>query len=593
MATGGGRAGTGYIEIRPELVPGFAKDVQKDVDRKLGRDGVEVPVAPEVDDAKTKAAGTKLGEGLMVGVAGVGALAGQMLMDDFNGWIDSSKETSRIAGALGLDADGKARLTAAANEVYTRGLGGSLNDAAVAVEAVGSSLGDVSTMSTDQLADMAAAAQVLADTYGVDVATAASVAGQAAEEFGLTGMQSLDLLAGSLEGVDANLRGDLLEAIDEYTPMLKELGYTADEAFTVFATAAKEGKFELDKMPDAIKELHNRMLDLEHMESNAGLQALGIPDPIAFKKRIMAGGAEAKSAVDMLLNELMAKKDDPRAKQWAMNIFGTQFEDLASIDTLALLKPVDDAILQTQGKAMELEKAVNDNVAGSWDRAMRRWEIDRGEGLDMLVSDFGGSMGKIAEGAGQVVEKVELYFMDGLGVIGETLGGWIDTVEEAFGEIPGWLGGLWENIEDFFGKVPEFLGGVADGVEDFFLGPIKGAWNSLAGWLMDNVQIPELGPFTIEAFGRSLDIGPFGPFDAFPSGSIPTFDTGGVVGGGRIGDPQLILAHVGETVLPTHKPGFDGGAGKTQNNTFNVNGANPAEATQVIAATIFRQFQAA
>jgi TP901 family phage tail tape measure protein len=37
---------------------------------------------------------------------------------------------------------------------------------------------------------------------------------------------------------------------------------------------------------------------------------------------------------------------------------------------------------------------------------------------------------------------------------------------------------------------------------------------------------------------------------------LPSFDDGGVVPG-AIGSPQLVLAHGGETVLPTHKPGFD------------------------------------
>ena len=43
---------------------------------------------------------------------------------------------------------------------------------------------------------------------------------------------------------------------------------------------------------------------------------------------------------------------------------------------------------------------------------------------------------------------------------------------------------------------------------------------------------------------------------------IPSFDTGGVITGGPIGSPKLILAHVGETVLPTHKetPSYQRGA---------------------------------
>lgn len=43
---------------------------------------------------------------------------------------------------------------------------------------------------------------------------------------------------------------------------------------------------------------------------------------------------------------------------------------------------------------------------------------------------------------------------------------------------------------------------------------------------------------------------------------IPGFDHGGVVPG-PTGSPRLIMAHGGETVVPTHRPGFRGGRGDT------------------------------
>lgn len=53
------------------------------------------------------------------------------------------------------------------------------------------------------------------------------------------------------------------------------------------------------------------------------------------------------------------------------------------------------------------------------------------------------------------------------------------------------------------------------------------------------------------------------------------FDSGGVVAGPR-GSPQLVLAHGGETFLPTHKSGFapiGGGGGLTVNVALTVNGS--------------------
>ena len=49
-------------------------------------------------------------------------------------------------------------------------------------------------------------------------------------------------------------------------------------------------------------------------------------------------------------------------------------------------------------------------------------------------------------------------------------------------------------------------------------------------------------------------------YDLF--GGAPKMDTGGIVPG-PVGSPQMILAHGGETVLPTHKPGWQGSGGNT------------------------------
>jgi hypothetical protein len=64
-------------------------------------------------------------------------------------------------------------------------------------------------------------------------------------------------------------------------------------------------------------------------------------------------------------------------------------------------------------------------------------------------------------------------------------------------------------------------------------------------------------------------------------GKIPGFDTGGVVPG-PVGSPQLILAHGGETVLPTHKNRGRPSMGRastaaTVNVTVNVQGSVTAE----------------
>ena len=76
-------------------------------------------------------------------------------------------------------------------------------------------------------------------------------------------------------------------------------------------------------------------------------------------------------------------------------------------------------------------------------------------------------------------------------------------------------------------------------------------------------------------------------------GGLEAFGDGGVVGG-PVGAPRLILAHGGETVLPTHKGNvtFDGGdSGSSTTFEINVNAETNASATE-IAAEVNRTLEA-
>jgi hypothetical protein len=74
-------------------------------------------------------------------------------------------------------------------------------------------------------------------------------------------------------------------------------------------------------------------------------------------------------------------------------------------------------------------------------------------------------------------------------------------------------------------------------------------------------------------------------------GRFQSFDTGGVVQGPR-GSAQLVVAHAGETILPTHKTGNAGG-GRAVNVTVNAGmGANGAQIGREVVEAI-RQYERA
>jgi hypothetical protein len=127
-----------------------------------------------------------------------------------------------------------------------------------------------------------------------------------------------------------------------------------------------------------------------------------------------------------------------------------------------------------------------------------------------------------------------------------------------------------------------------DGVADTIFGGFTARTESEFQSLFDNVEKIVQGMQIKEALsggrGRSFGGAPF-----FGSGELglPSFDDGGIVPGTR-GSPQAIMAHGGETVLPTHKMSLPAIPSQSLNVTmaggFDVRGAEGAGATAVQAA---------
>jgi hypothetical protein len=433
----------------------------------------------------------------------------------------------------------------------------------------------------------------VSDAFGIEIPRAASVASLTVQN-GLVPdfLTAMDLMAAGLSKVPVDARGDFVDAIEEYTPFLKEIGFSGEEAFGAISASASKGRYNLDKTSDALKEFRDVGTDLGRGDTLKAYQILGLnADEMA--KKIAEGGPAAREAFSTIITE-MNKLEDPVAKrQAAVGLFGDIFNDLQNFDVITAMLPVNDALGQTEGKAMEMGNAISDNTSGAFDRGMRTMETEWNAGLDRLVSSPGESLGALVEefennftALGEPIGGLWDKFEEFIGEIPGWIGGAWEHIENIVGEIPGWLGGLWEQVENLFGKIPEALGKIFEGLESLFLDPLKTAWNAAADWF-NGLTFPTMGPWDIDAGPLgSFTIGPYGGWD-LPD--LPKFDQGGVVPG-TVGSPQLILAHGGETVLPTHKPGGGMAGGVTVNQTINTV-ASPSEVAQVSTALLMRRIR--
>ena len=129
-----------------------------------------------------------------------------------------------------------------------------------------------------------------------------------------------------------------------------------------------------------------------------------------------------------------------------------------------------------------------------------------------------------------------------------------DEIVEAFEWVKDKGGDAWNLLADGVKGAANTIIGYANGVIGAFEAMVNGMGRainaipafSIPGWVPDWA-----------GGGQTFSLP---HIDAVSLDRIPAFDNGGIVGGRR-GQPQLVLAHGGETILPTHKRGGMAGAG--------------------------------
>ena len=183
----------------------------------------------------------------------------------------------------------------------------------------------------------------LRDTFGYDLQESARTANALMKNFGLSAEEAYNIIAvGAQNGADQN--GDLLDTLNEYSAQYAALGLSADEFISGLISGSEAGVFSIDKVGDAVKEFNLRVIDGSNTTTEA-FQALGM-DADAMAARFAAGGDTAREAFFEVVNALDGM-DDPIAKNTAaINLFGTQFEDLQS-NVLPVLASMEDGAGKT------------------------------------------------------------------------------------------------------------------------------------------------------------------------------------------------------------------------------------------------------
>lgn len=289
-------------------------------------------------EAAGKDAGGKFGGafgGAVKGLAAAGALFGgaAILSGAFQQALTQADLPGTLKNQFALTEGAAAEAAKAAGDVYAAGWGTSLEQVGTSAATVTQELeklgqtGDVTKLTTQ--------AEALAGAFGQDVNQTILAASQLVKTGLAPDFESAfdTITAGFQSG--ANASGDLLDTITEYGVQFQNLGIDGPAAMGLINQGLEAGARNGDLVADAIKEFSIRAIDGSKLTSE-GFEAIGLSAG-DMAATIAAGGPEATTALDTVLDSLRAMEDPVARDAAAVALFGTQAEDLG--DALFAMDP--------------------------------------------------------------------------------------------------------------------------------------------------------------------------------------------------------------------------------------------------------------
>ncbi|MBW3492781.1 phage tail tape measure protein [Bacillus sp. FDAARGOS_1420] len=271
--------------------------------------------------------GTRISQGFGAAAVGVAAGVGALVLNA--GQFEEANK--KVQAGLGLTREESLKVSAVAREVWREGYGEDLASVSDSLVKVKRNIKDINDDET--LKQVTRDSEILAETMESDVNEVTRGAAQLMGRFGLSGQQAFDLLAqGSTKGL--NYSNELFDNLSEYGPLFHEMGFSADEMFTILINGSKNGAYNLDYVNDVMKEFGIRVKD----GSKSTTEAMGQMSKETQKvwQAMLEGKAASKDVFNAVLNELRTTDDQIKVNQLGVALFGVKWEDLEATTMLSL-----------------------------------------------------------------------------------------------------------------------------------------------------------------------------------------------------------------------------------------------------------------
>lgn len=330
-----------------------------------------------------------------------GAAIGGGLISGFGEALDQGAIKAKFQAQLGLSTADSAKAGKAAGDLYKANYGDSLAGVNDAIKSVVQNT-NVSLNSVD-LKPVTAKVLDLASTFDQDLGGVTRATGQLMRTgLAKNATEALDIITkGFQSGADKS--EDFLDTLNEYGTQFRKLGIDGATATGLISQGLKAGARDGDLVADSIKEFSIRAVD-GSATTSAGFKAIGL-DAQKMAEQIAKGGKPAAEGLDQVLDRLRKIKDPVKQSQAAVQLFGTQAEDMGK--ALYALDPSNAVatIGAVGGAADKMDKTLGDTPKAkitSFFRTIKQGAIDS---LGGVITAFASGETK-SQGFQGIIEKV-------------------------------------------------------------------------------------------------------------------------------------------------------------------------------------------
>lgn len=404
-------------------------------------------------------------------LAAVGAAAAKATVDLTNMGTDYQAANNMLSAQTGATGAELQQLSGIAQEVFHHNFGESIGEVNEALAVTKTNTG----LMGDELKAATESGFLLRDTFGFEFQESSRTARTLMKNFGLSAEEAYNLIAiGAQRG--ANQNGDMLDVLAEYGPMYAQMGMSADQMMTSLIKGNEAGVYSIDKVGDAMKEFSIRCVDGSETTKEA-MTSIGL-DADAMAQQFAQGGESARFAFQTAVEAIMAIEDPVKRSQTAVQLFGTQFEDIGP-EILPILAEMAAGGELTADALGQIAAVRYDDLNKSIEGFSRKVQAE----LAPVAQEFSALAKSVADEANAVLS--DGFQPEDAKVIGEALAG---ALVEGIATIEGLMTAAQPIFHSTVSAIGETIGGLLPTMIGTLLPAATGLLQSLVDSVTKNVE---------------------------------------------------------------------------------------------------------